>query len=106
LWIGLALVAATMQCWVAVSVALLEIIVGAVAGNLVDLRLTPWVNYLAGFGAILLTFRADADRAALVPTGCEADVRERPGARRSRCRDRRRLTCTDASLRRMTPPVL
>jgi Kef-type K+ transport system membrane component KefB len=38
LWIGLALIAASMQAWVAVSVALLEIIIGAVAGNLVDLN--------------------------------------------------------------------
>jgi Kef-type K+ transport system membrane component KefB len=61
LWIGLALIASAMQAWVAVSVALLEIIIGAVAGNLVDLKLTPWVNYLAGFGAILLTFLAGAE---------------------------------------------
>jgi Kef-type K+ transport system membrane component KefB len=61
LWIGLALAAALMQNWVAVSVALLEIIIGAVAGNLVDLTVTPWVNYLAGFGAILLTFLAGAE---------------------------------------------
>jgi Kef-type K+ transport system membrane component KefB len=61
LWIGLALIAASLQAWVAVSVALLEIIIGAVAGNLVDLTLTPWVNHLAGFGAILLTFLAGAE---------------------------------------------
>ena len=61
LWIGLALVAASMQAWIAVSVALLEIIIGAVVGNLVDMTLTPWVNYLAGFGAILLTFLAGAE---------------------------------------------
>src|SRR5215468_7309694 len=61
LWIGLALIASAMQAWIAVSVALLEIIIGAVAGNLVDLTLTPWVNYLAGFGAILLTFLAGAE---------------------------------------------
>jgi len=61
LWIGLALIAASLQAWVAVSVALLEIIIGAVAGNLVDLTLTPWVNYLAGVGAILLTFLAGAE---------------------------------------------
>src|SRR5438477_2873795 len=60
-WIGLALLAAVMQNWVAVSIALLEIIIGAVAGNLVDLTLTPWINYLAGFGAILLTFLAGAE---------------------------------------------
>src|SRR5712692_6066278 len=61
LWIGLALIAAVTQRWVAVSIALIEIIVGAVAGNLTDLTLTPWVNYLAGFGAILLTFLAGAE---------------------------------------------
>ena len=61
LWIGLALIASAMQAWIAVSVALLEIIIGAVAGNLVDMPLTPWVNYLAGFGAILLTFLAGAE---------------------------------------------
>ena len=60
-WIGLALVASAMQNWVAVSIALLEIIVGAVAGNIITLSLTPWVNYLAGLGAILLTFLAGAE---------------------------------------------
>jgi len=61
LWVGLALIASVTQRWIAVSIALIEIIVGAVAGNLVDLTLTPWVNYLAGFGAILLTFLAGAE---------------------------------------------
>jgi len=61
LWVGLALLAAVMQNWVAVSIALIEIIIGAVAGNLIDLPLTPWVNFLAGFGAILLTFLAGAE---------------------------------------------
>lgn len=61
LWVGLALIASVTQRWIAVSIALIEIIVGAVAGNLVDLTLTPWINYLAGFGAILLTFLAGAE---------------------------------------------
>jgi Kef-type K+ transport system membrane component KefB len=61
LWVGLALAASVMQRWIAVSIALLEIIIGALAGNLIDLPLTPWVNYLAGFGAILLTFLAGAE---------------------------------------------
>jgi Kef-type K+ transport system membrane component KefB len=60
-WIGLALFASMMQNWVAVSIALLEIIVGAVAGNLIPMPLTPWINYLAAFGAILLTFLAGAE---------------------------------------------
>lgn len=61
LWIGLALVASVLSIWVAVSVALVEIVVGAVAGNLIGLPLAPWVNFLAGFGAILLTFLAGAE---------------------------------------------
>jgi hypothetical protein len=61
LWIGLALVASVLSVWVAISVALTEIIVGAVAGNLFGLPLAPWVNFLAGFGAILLTFLAGAE---------------------------------------------
>ncbi len=61
LWIGLALVASIVSVWVAISVALIEIVVGAVAGNVVGLPLAPWVNFLAGFGAILLTFLAGAE---------------------------------------------
>ena len=61
LWIGLALVASVASIYVTISVALTEIIVGAIAGNAIGLPLTPWVNYLAGFGAILLTFLAGAE---------------------------------------------
>jgi Kef-type K+ transport system membrane component KefB len=61
LWIGLALAASLISIWAAISVALIEIMVGAVAGNLVGLPLTPWVNYLAGLGAILLTFLAGTE---------------------------------------------
>jgi Kef-type K+ transport system membrane component KefB len=61
LWIGLALIASVLSVWVAISVALTEIVVGAIAGNLVGLPLAPWVNFLAGFGAILLTFLAGAE---------------------------------------------
>ncbi len=61
LWIGLALAASMISIWAAISVALIEIVVGALAGNLIGLPLTPWVNYLAGFGAILLTFLAGTE---------------------------------------------
>jgi len=61
LWIGLALVASVASIYVTISVALVEIVVGAIAGNAIGLPLTPWVNYLAGFGAILLTFLAGAE---------------------------------------------
>jgi Kef-type K+ transport system membrane component KefB len=61
IWIGLALLASLISIRIALSVALIEIAVGAVAGNLIQLDLTPWVNYLAGVGAILLTFLAGAE---------------------------------------------
>lgn len=61
LWIGLALLASLISIRVGLSVALIEIIVGSVAGNLIKLEVTPWVNYLAGVGSILLTFLAGAE---------------------------------------------
>jgi Kef-type K+ transport system membrane component KefB len=60
-WLGLALAASVVSIRVAVSVALIEIIVGAIAGNSIGLVLTEWVNFLAGFGAILLTFLAGTE---------------------------------------------
>src|SRR5437879_4864933 len=61
LWVGLALASALISIRLALSVALIEIMVGALGGNLIGLPLTLWVNYLAGFGAILLTFLAGAE---------------------------------------------
>jgi Kef-type K+ transport system membrane component KefB len=61
LWLSLALAASIISIRVATSVALVEIMVGAVAGNVVGLELTDWVNFLAGFGAILLTFLAGTE---------------------------------------------
>ena len=61
LWIGLALAASIISIRVAISVALIEILVGVVAGNTIGLTLTEWVNFLSGFGAILLTFLAGTE---------------------------------------------
>ena len=58
LWLGFALAASIISIRVAMSVALVEIMVGVVAGNTIGLQLTEWVNFLAGFGTILLTFLA------------------------------------------------
>ena len=60
-WIGLALLASLISIRLAISVALIEIIVGSLGGNLLGLSVTPWVTYLAGVGAILLTFLAGAE---------------------------------------------
>src|SRR5437588_10368791 len=44
-----------------ISVALIEIVLGVVAGNLLSVHTTPWIDYLAGFGRIVLTFLAGAE---------------------------------------------
>ena len=61
LWMALALVAAMGSLWITISAALFEIVVGAIAGNTIGMPLTPWINYIAGFGAIVLTFLAGTD---------------------------------------------
>ncbi|HXP13471.1 MAG TPA: cation:proton antiporter, partial [Stellaceae bacterium] len=61
LWIALALASSVLSIWITISVALVEIVVGAVAGNIIGLPLNAWINFLAGFGAILLTFLAGTE---------------------------------------------
>ena len=61
LWMGLALLAALGSLFVTISAALFEIVIGAIAGNTVGLPLTPWIDYIASFGAIVLTFLAGTD---------------------------------------------
>ena len=61
LWMGLALIATLLSLRIAISIALLEIMVGVIGGNFLTLQRTEWVNFLAGFGSILLTFLAGAE---------------------------------------------
>jgi Kef-type K+ transport system membrane component KefB len=61
LWMALALIAAIGSMWITISAALFEIVIGAIAGNTVGLPLTPWIDYIASFGAIVLTFLAGTD---------------------------------------------
>jgi len=60
-WMGFALLSSLISIRVAISVALVEIFIGFAGGNLFGLAPTGWVNYLAGVGAILLTFLAGAE---------------------------------------------
>jgi len=68
-WVGLALVAALFAIWFRISTALTEIIVGTVAqAGLVVLvgasglaAKTGWITFLAGVGAVVLTFLAGAE---------------------------------------------
>jgi Kef-type K+ transport system membrane component KefB len=60
-WMGLALVASVVSIRIGISVALIEIVVGIIAGNFLGLRVAPWIDFLATFGSALLTFLAGAE---------------------------------------------
>jgi len=65
LWIGLALAAALASIWLRVATSLSEIVVGTLAGAVLGTAVLgadlAWVKFLAGAGAILLTFLAGAE---------------------------------------------
>jgi Kef-type K+ transport system membrane component KefB len=69
LWLGLALVATLLSIWFRISTALTEIVVGTVAQLIIGATIgaaalgvkAPWIGFLAGTGAIVLTFLAGAE---------------------------------------------
>jgi Kef-type K+ transport system membrane component KefB len=60
-WMALALAASLISIRVGISVALVEILVGVIAGNFLGVHSMPWIDFLATFGAGLLTFLAGAE---------------------------------------------
>src|ERR1700730_7025855 len=69
LWLGLALIASLLSIWFRISTALSEIVVGTVAQLIIGAVVgsgalgakASWVSFLAGTGAIVLTFLAGAE---------------------------------------------
>jgi Kef-type K+ transport system membrane component KefB len=65
LWLGLALFAGLASIWLRVATALSEIVVGIVAGAALGTVMLgvdhAWIKFLAGAGAIILTFLAGAE---------------------------------------------
>src|SRR5204863_13001 len=57
----LILMASVTSVELAVSVALIEISLGVLAGNVLALSSPPWMDFLASFGGIVLTFLAGAE---------------------------------------------
>src|SRR5579863_9223836 len=60
-WMLLAAVSAFIAIRIKMPAALVEIIVGMLAGNLIALRTNAWIDFVAGFGSVLLTFLAGAE---------------------------------------------
>jgi len=69
LWVGLALVATLLAIWLRISAALSEIVIGTVAQLFIGAAVgqaflgtdESWIKFLAGAGAIVLTFLAGAE---------------------------------------------
>ncbi len=69
IWLGLALLATLLSIWFKIATALSEIVVGTVAqlviGALIGTAVLgandPWIKFLSGTGAIILTFLAGAE---------------------------------------------
>lgn len=73
LWMGLALVASLFSIWTGISVALIEIMVGLLAGNFLHLQANnEWINFLALLGSGVLTFLAGAE---IDPLSLKANLR-------------------------------
>lgn len=78
IWMGLAFVASLISIRVGISVALIEILVGVVVGNIHFaggrhiLQTTDWVNFLAMLGSGVLTFLAGAE---IDPASLRANLR-------------------------------
>ena len=58
---ALILMASLISLRLGLSVAIIEILLGALAGNFGILQSEAWMTYLAGFGGILLTFLAGTE---------------------------------------------
>jgi Kef-type K+ transport system membrane component KefB len=77
-WMGLALLASLISIRLGISVALIEILVGVIVGNLHTagqaplLHTTEWTNFLAMLGSGVLTFLAGAE---IDPTSLRANLR-------------------------------
>src|SRR5437899_10087349 len=73
IWMALALSASLISIWAGISVALIEILVGVVAGNFLGIHATTdWINFLALLGSGVLTFLAGAE---IDPYSLKANLR-------------------------------
>ncbi len=88
-WVGMALAASLISIRIGVSVALVEIVVGAIVGNLPHassfLHQTQFTVFLASIGSMVLTFLAGAE---VDPPPCAGTGRRASASEwhRSRCR--------------------
>src|SRR5438093_13629746 len=61
IWIGLTLVSSLISLRIGISVALIELIISIITGNSFHPEISEWINFLASFGTIILTFLTGAE---------------------------------------------
>ena len=73
IWMALALIASLVSIRTGISVALIEIFIGVIAGNCLHLTASnEWINFLALLGSAVLTFLAGAE---IDPRSLQANLR-------------------------------
>jgi Kef-type K+ transport system membrane component KefB len=73
-WMGLAFIASLISIRIGISVALVEICIGIIAGNFLGIhKTTEWINFLAMLGSGVLTFLAGAE---IDPSSLKAHLKE------------------------------
>jgi len=73
IWMGLALAASLISIRLGISVALIEILIGVIAGNFLGIhKTTEWINFLAMLGSGVLTFLAGAE---IDPASLRANIK-------------------------------
>ena len=58
---GLILLASMVSAELGISIAIIEILAGVLAGNFLGLHTTPWIDFLASYASIVLTFLAGTE---------------------------------------------
>jgi len=61
IWMGLAFLGAVISIRLKISAALVEIFLGMLAGNLIALATNTWIDFVGGFGSVMLTYLAGAE---------------------------------------------
>jgi Kef-type K+ transport system membrane component KefB len=61
IWMALAFAGALLAIRLKISAALVEIVLGVLAGNLIALKSNTWIDFIAGFGSIMLTYLAGSE---------------------------------------------
>jgi Kef-type K+ transport system membrane component KefB len=73
IWMGLALIASIVSIRLKIAVALIEILIGIIAGNFLGIHASAdWINFLAMLGSGVITFLAGAE---IDPASLKAHIR-------------------------------